>query len=68
MRTKREPSQKFMDWEQKFEENISDYHSAVDKFAAKERTVEKVFSQLIESGDKIFESVKKSISTSAEIL
>ena len=50
MRTKRDTLQKFMDWGQKFEKNISDYHSAVDKFAAKERTFEKVYSQLIESG------------------
>ena len=48
--------------------NISDYHSEDDKFAAKERTVEKVYSQTIESGDKIFQSVKKSTSTSAKIL
>ena len=50
MRTKRDTLQKFMDWGQKFEKNISDYHSAVDKFVVKERTFEKVYSQLIESG------------------
>ena len=37
-------------------------------FSVKERVVEKVYSLLIVSGDTTFESVKKSTSTSAEIL
>ena len=53
---------------QKFQNNRSDYHSVVDEFSAKERVVEKVYSKLIESGNKVFESVKKSTSTSGKIL
>ena len=68
VQTKRDALQKFMDWGQKFQNNISDYHSTVDKFTAKERVVEKVYSQLIDSRDKIVESVKKSTTTSGKIL